>query len=110
MNAPDPFAHGGQQDDAALIDAEREILAIHERRKACPDDAAGVALWEKLSDEEDRLEDVIYLTPPATLADCAVKLRMLRHPELGIEARDWFDQHGTALDHVLAYLESMVPA
>lgn len=48
--------------------------------------------------------DRIAMTPPASLAGCAVKLRTLWHPEIGIEAGD--NEHDLpSLRQVLALIE-----
>jgi hypothetical protein len=104
MSAPDAFAAGGQQDDAMLIEAERQLAATQQKRKECPD--ADEVAWEALCQEMDRLEDFICTTRPITLPGCAVKMRLLCHPELGPAARDLFDVHEVALKQVREFIEA----
>ena len=90
-------AHAGQ--DAALLNAERELVALH---TALDDQPGGgsAADWQRF----DALEVLIATTPAQTLVGVAVKLRRLADPAQGIDAID-ADYHLTGLAQALAVVE-----
>jgi hypothetical protein len=92
MIGRDPFVLADDCLDLALLAAEQEFRQL-ERRMAELRDAG--------ADEDEVITplflqwmdvmDAIAKTPPKTIGGCAVKLRILLHPEVGIETNDEHD-------------------
>ena len=88
--------------------AERALDAVWREHKVAPfatdeEAAACDALYDRLAE----IEDMICTTPPSTLAGCAVKLRLLCHPERGpFGERDLFEVHCVAARQILAFIEA----
>jgi hypothetical protein len=98
MSTPELFALRGRQDnDAVLLAAEREYQLLAQL-KIDPADT------DPILDEIGKRAGTIYNTPPSTLIGAAVKLRMVLHPELGIE-EDESSEIVIALREVLALVE-----
>lgn len=81
----------------------RELLAV--AGDAGEDKAAVVRRWGRIGD----LFGIINATAPASLHDCAVKLRFLADPEVGIVVGER-DDDVTALRQVLAFVEALAAA
>ena len=102
--AHDPFAFGGQQDDAALLDAEAEMQRLlDEGRDLDEDDAALTRRWDRINE----CMTIINATMPKTLAGCAAKLRFLTHFEVGMAAGDREDDC-VSVQQVLAFVEDLL--
>src|SRR5690348_9606956 len=100
MSAPDVFALGGRQHpDAALIGADAEM------RRLLADEDTLEANWPRI----ERLMDTIEDTGPSTLAGCAVKLRLICDPNIGMGVGE---RPGDVLSlrHVLALIERKATA
>jgi hypothetical protein len=108
MSAPDASALGGRQDDAELIAAEQELDVVWQEHKAAPcatDEEA--AACDLLYDRLASIEDMICTTAPRTMAGCAVKMRLLCHPDRGpFGERDLFEVHCVAARQILAFIEA----
>lgn len=102
--AHDPFAFGGRQDDAALIDAEAEMRRLlDEGRDLDEDDAELTRRWDRINE----CTAFINTTMPATLAGCAAKLRYLTHFEIGMAAGDR-DDDCVSVQQILAFIEDLL--
>ncbi|HEX5454258.1 MAG TPA: hypothetical protein VFX06_10735 [Stellaceae bacterium] len=105
MSAPDrdPFALA--RADAELIEAEREFRDIERQFAALLD--AGVKADEVLNPVLKRRTvamDRIALMAPASIVGCAIKLRTLRHPDVGMAGGE--SEHDLpSLHQILAALE-----
>jgi hypothetical protein len=103
MSERDPFAQGDT--DAELIEAEREFRQL---------EAQIAALRAAGADEDTEIDPVflqwmavmerIAVTPAASIAGAAVKLRTLLHPDVGIETRD-HEHDVPSLRQILAVIE-----
>ncbi len=88
---------GELQDQIAAVSRTHEPMTIEvEEREIEPLDDARVAA-----------ERVVFNTMPETLAGAAVKLRLLAHPDRGIDATE---EEITALRQVLAFVEASAAA
>ena len=99
----DPFAM--TRADAELIEAEQEFRQLEARiAELRAADADEDSVIQPVFDRWMSLMDRIADTPPASLAGCAIKLRTLLHPEIGMESGD--NEHDLpSLRQVLAFLE-----
>jgi hypothetical protein len=111
MSALDPFALGGQQDDAEgdalLIAAWRRYQELCRliTDEAMPDaDRDALAATE----EWEQVIEVINNTEPTTLAGCIAKLQYLGDPS-GMEAGDR-DDDVVSVRQVCAFLELSIPS
>jgi hypothetical protein len=108
-----PLALGGGHDDAKLIEAERQVERLNGESNALlmiehPSeiDADGYpAGWQAMRDQVYALDDLVYLTPPATVAGAAVKLRRLLDPHIGVSGHAIEDRDVTCLRQILAVVE-----
>src|SRR5579863_7488958 len=72
--------------DAAFLAAEREIGRLHAVAKLLPGDTDDQEVARQLVfDEAWKVEDWVRTTAPLSLTGVAVKLRLLAHPDVGIE-------------------------
>jgi hypothetical protein len=99
----DPFAL--TRADAELIEAEQEFCQLEARiaelRAAEADEDIVI---QPVFNRWMGLMERIAATPPATLAGCAVKLRTLLHPDVGMELSG--NEHDLpSLRQVLAFIE-----
>jgi hypothetical protein len=114
MSAPDIFAFGGRQDDAVLLQAERELDVLASKSAALllienpPEvDSDGYPVgWQGLRDQITELDEMIAITPASTLAGAAVKLRRLLDPEVGIAGGNK-DTDEPCLRQILATIEAI---
>jgi len=104
MSAPDAFALGGRQDDGELIAAEQRLAVVHQQREQLSTkDPAHAALGGEIW---NTLYPLISRTPPKSLAGVAVKLRLLTHPDFGIEAADMCEDDWVSLQQVRDFAEA----
>jgi hypothetical protein len=100
-----PFTLGGEQDnDARLLEAERELLEWLARADAQRKVDASDRFMEPIWDEIGKWAETIYKTPASTLMGAAVKLRAVIHPDVGIE-EDADSENLRALREVLALVD-----
>jgi hypothetical protein len=86
MNRFDPFSRGGwQESDAVLLAAESGLQESLAQVDAQSETGLPNSVTEPLWNEVGAQAHIIFNTPPRTLIGAGVKLRMLIHPELGIE-------------------------
>jgi hypothetical protein len=99
---PDPFVHGGRQNDTELIEALQRWEELHRKWEDDPSDDEG----ERLSAEQSRLMEFINNAQPASLLGCIIKLRVLADPIIGMEVGDR-DDDVVSVRQVLAFLEGL---
>jgi hypothetical protein len=75
----------------------------HQEREQCTDDADR---REALSDELWRVHKQICQTAPTTMAGAAVKLRLLVHPNLGLDALDMSEDDWVSLKQVVEFVST----
>jgi len=100
----DPFAFARGDDengDAKLVELEAKIRACDGRF----DDDMGDEQGDALCHEQYEYIERLNTTPPTTVAGVVAKLRVLAHPDYGMEAGDR-DDDLVSLRQVLALLES----
>jgi hypothetical protein len=108
MNRSDPFGHGGwQESDAVLLAAESGLRERLAQIDAQSETGLSNSITEPLWNEVGAQAHIIFNTPPRTLIGAGVKLRMLIHPELGIED-DKDSDVMVALRQVLDWVERSV--
>ena len=103
MSARDSIAHCTDNDTSLLI-AERTVWESLARADVHSQLGAPESQIDRLLDEIGTAVAVIFNTSPATLNGAAVKLRMLLHPELGID-EDGGSEILTALRQILECVE-----
>jgi hypothetical protein len=102
MNEFDPFAFGGRQDDAELLEAAAEMQRfLDESRDLEEDDEASTRRWKRIGE----CMTFLNATMPKTFAGCMAKLRFLANEEVGMEAGDREDDV-PSLRQVLAFIEA----
>jgi hypothetical protein len=107
MTAPDPFALGGRQDDAELVELEHQLRDVLSRWNDdgmydMSDDDADV-----LCHQQHGLEERINETAPRTATGAAVKLRHLRHLlRLLEEDIEWRDDETVSVRQLLTFMEA----
>ena len=99
----DPFALARAEGDVELLAAEQSLTALHQEREQCTDDAGR---REALSDELWRVHKQICQTAPTTMAGAAVKLRLLVHPNLGLDALDISEDDWVSLNQVVEFVST----
>lgn len=102
MTVPDLLALGGQQDDAALRDAERRLASLRQERDAIPPEEG-----DRYSEMTDRIFEAyktISRTAPTTLAGAAIKLRLLLDRHLGIDVEMSHDDF-KSLEQISEFVE-----
>ena len=103
----DPFAFAGRPEgDAELFRAERrlrDILPLWEREPLSDEDAD--ALSTAMYEQIERINN----TAPVTLFGAAIKLRVLAHPDHGMESGEREDDY-ISLRQVLEFIEREVAA
>jgi hypothetical protein len=95
------------QNEAMLLAAERDLKKWLARARAHQKIDASSESIEPMWDEVAKQVEFICKTPPSSLIAAAVKLRIVIHPELGIEEEE-NSENMLALRQVLALINHQI--
>ena len=98
-------SHTTNPTDAALLDAETDVIALYAALDKMPTDTREEEeALEPLRDRANDLEEFVRVEPSETLTGAAVKLRRLLDPEIGMVAGERKSDM-PALRDILAFME-----